>query len=68
MFKNFKKQNGVHVLSKEALNNIVGQGITYYCINSNGNGAYTDMDISGNGVHCFPVADVLAPKKSALSV
>ncbi|CAL2090324.1 hypothetical protein [Tenacibaculum sp. 190524A05c] len=64
MFKNIKNIEGVTVLNKQSLNSITGKGNIYYCINSNGNGAYTDTDISGNGIHCTPVAEVAPKDKS----
>ncbi|WP_157811663.1 hypothetical protein [Tenacibaculum sp. SZ-18] len=56
MIKNINNLEGVTVLNKQSLNNITGKGNLFYGISSNGHGAFTDTDISGNGIHCTPLA------------
>ena len=64
MIKNIKNLEGVTVLNKQSLNNITGKGNLFYGISSNGHGAFTDTDISGNGIHSIPVAEV-SPKDNS---
>lgn len=62
MKKSILNLKGVEKLEKRSLIQINGGANEYYCWDNNGN-FNSSTDVSGNGVHCVPIAVVEAEKE-----